>query len=184
MISISGCSDNPVEPKPIDTSKLMPLAINNKWEYLADYKNSSGSSDRTDLLRITIESDSLIDTLHWFRAYNPNTNLFYLNRSDGLWIKENLNEARLAFKYPGTSGTIYQSGNLSVNIQAENIKISVSAGEFNCYKYVTYTTSPTTDSIYYYFAPGYGMILRDLYQFENNLYHLKERWSLIGLRLH
>lgn len=182
---ILSCSDKPVEPEQINTSVIMPLAVNNNWKYEANYYNTAGAGDSSKNLILFISKDTLIDSTNWYKIPGNSIDIFYQNRSDGLWIKEDTNSERLGFLFPVTSDTVYISGNTQIITADLMFPITtVLAGQFSCLKYTIVQAPDHSDSIICYLSPGYGLIRQDIYRFDNNRYYLAERWELTSLLLY
>lgn len=178
----AGCSDKSVEPPKIDTSVIMPLAENNLWQYSVSYINANGFHDSIKQASIIITHDTTIDSQHWYAAASNTRLLFYQNRSDGLWIKENSDSAYLIYKYPAIQGESYQAGNNSITVIAQYQPIFAYAGDFKCYAYSVIENIPLADSMVYYVAPGYGLIDMVVLKWENSTYRVAEGWSLTYAR--
>ena len=182
---IFSCSDKVVEPEQIDTSVITPLAVNNNWKYEAGYYNTAGAEDSSKSLILFISKDTLIDTTTWYKIPGNSLDIFYQNRSNGLWIKEDSISERLGFLYPVNADTIYISGSTWISASSTMIPITTSsAGQFSCLKYTIVQAMDHSDSIICYLSPGFGLIRQDIYRFDNNRYYLAERWLLTSLLLY
>ena len=129
-----------------DIGIIMPLAIGNNWVY---------EDDDGDLSEVNITSEIDIDGITW---YIDNSNNFYRNNSEGLWIYD-LEDDRegLLIKYPIDINESY------IDISGERYTCNSTditfANYTNCHEY--YTRNEINNGVIefiLYFKPNIGMV--------------------------
>jgi hypothetical protein len=186
IIVFTSCNDNSSNPNS-NSSEIYPLKIGNYWKYHSKLFYPSGEIYEQDTMLAKVVSDTIINNEKMFSmltVVNEYTaQLFYLNKSDGLYIYNfsNNNKLMLAYKYPGTKGEKYyfELSDEDMIIEETDISYTTPAGTFKCYKY-TLIDNEIYDKFVYYLAPGVGLIATEIYDhYQNGIYQLHMKDELI-----
>jgi hypothetical protein len=154
--------------KDSEGNQIMPLSVGNVWEFVDENGRDATS------IRIVDRVD--IDGQKWYRSADQ---VCFRNGNGGLWAYyEYDNNYELVFKYPASIGDIYnidEHGYDSVKVVSKDTRVSVPAGEFDCYHYVSYSGETKYDQ---YACPGIGLV-KMTYSFYGSVYEFNlEYYSL------
>jgi hypothetical protein len=136
---------------------IMPLAVGNQWEFLAEVIDTlTGQIDST-LEIVSIVRDTLIQTEQWFIDGSGEV---YTNRIEGLWGLSQGGQPYLFLKFPATIGDSY-FGNPdlveTIRVDSTATLRSVPHGFHICYLYTGTVFDPTIKYKYYY-KPNFGPV--------------------------
>ncbi|MBN1213218.1 MAG: hypothetical protein JXA92_11645 [candidate division Zixibacteria bacterium] len=153
-----GCSDDDDDDTSIKV--IMPLAVGNQWSYRSFVQDSLGVQRDTTLLDLTIYNDTVINDIHWYITtdeYPYKVSSLIAHRDDGLWAYGP--PPYLIIKYPAEIFDTWTTpgGAYEYKLTAKGVILTVPAGTFSCYKYISHA-SGSEDSTLNYYAPGYGLI--------------------------
>ena len=150
---------------------LCPLVTGNYWVY--EQKEYADFGDTVlvtsiDTITISVGADTVVngfDVHKYFRSDYDTVTYFYANLDDGLYEIARLYSTNdtffvwsapfLLFKFPGNVGELFGSYGNETEIRSTDTTISVPAGDFECYSYMT-AEYPYT--FFYNFCPNIGYI--------------------------
>lgn len=158
----------PVEIIVGDTTVIMPLAIGNRWIYeVSQFDSVAGEfiPARVDTFEVT--GDTLIEDKVWYIVSNmiPDGGRI-INLEGGLWQYRPGTETFLFLKFPVNEGAEYPTkigpSMVKNRVTGVDLRLTVPAGMFTCYKYSQFIRPPGV-TIDYYFQPGVGGIRMCVY---------------------
>lgn len=176
LLAVAGGCSGSTEPF-VSGNDLMPLAIGNRWIYVADTLIPGYEHDT-----IEIAEDMILgwNRERWFRSRETarNYGVLYTNRADGLWINPTIDFTYLQHYglHPARKGDVFNHDTLpGVSLDGTTVdtfataavvrairRVTVPAGIFNCYVYTQRSISQSTgDTLYgdeYFIAPGVGIV--------------------------
>jgi len=165
ILLILSCSENNTDSN--DPKKeIWPLAVGNKWTYtFFSYHSSNVDSIKNKgTFEYYIPYSKIVDGVEWFAfaELGDNPNIFFANKSDGLWVTEHLHDTSdfnpqntgLAYKYPTYVGEYNPKDSSGFKTVSINDLLNTPAGSFNCIKYIQ--AKDETSSMY--LAPGIGLV--------------------------
>jgi hypothetical protein len=147
------------------TVKIMPLAMNNQWDFKVVRVDSLGDTLQSLAQSMIIIGDTSVSGTTWYQyqmGFSQSTGPFPMmaNKNDGLWAAgpDAGDLPYMLAKYPASVGEIWTnaSGSDTFSVEAVDLNITVPAGTYDCMKYVIHR--PTGDSTHSYFAPGVGLV--------------------------
>jgi len=172
-----------------ENSGIMPLAVGNKWVY--DVTISDTVNDHQEYNdSIAIIDDTLVGNEMWFK---DQMGRLYTNRADGLWQLTS-GQPMLLVKYPANVGDSFMTelnysgygGSPKMQLAEKAVNISVSVGNFQCYRYHQMVGGFCSFPAEYYYQPLIGLIrfgcAPDRYCSQQGF--LRKRWDLVRLELH
>ena len=128
------CSDNvsPIENEELD---LIPLKLDNEWEYEQTTSDSTGKIDYIDYNIESVLKDTVISNIRWYQ-FNTSNYIWYTNKEDGYWSYIIANKShstdsdttQLVFKKDYYRGENFHA----FDVIAVDTMIIVPAGKFNC----------------------------------------------------
>ena len=164
----SNCSES-TEPDVL-SKDLIPLKINNSWNYKQTVYDSSGVIVRVENQSSTIIKDTIILSQLWYSFSDVPDGIWYTNKTDGYWafVKANtgstLNDSSLlVYKYPTKVGDIYGDADSPIEVVSIDEEITVPAGSFKAiHIIINYLSSQKylRDSFEIFIAPQIGVIKR------------------------
>ena len=193
LFILVSCKDNTTSP--VVQNVIWPLAVDNYWEIKMINYDSLGNVASSLIDTTKVVSDSMctsgkIYKLKFFNDSNVHYNDEYAcNKSDGFYMVNKIQDSILAimlYKYPCLQGEQYYLDSTFVKIESTNESVNVSAGVFNCYKYVI----EINNGFFWgksisYMSPGVGQILFEYYIGPNvNNYKINMRQELLSYKLY
>ena len=164
----SNCSES-TEPDVL-SQDLIPLKINNSWNYKQTDYDSSGVIYRVENQSSTIIKDTTILSQLWYSFSDVPDGIWFTNKTDGYWafVKANtgsvLNDSSLlVYKYPTKVGDIYGDADSPIEVVSIDEEITVPAGSFKAIHMIkNYLSSQNylRDSFEIFIAPQIGVIKR------------------------
>ena len=177
VLFLAGCGGEEGEPDAdtrqgiietrVGTGKIIPLAAGHKWIYevrALDTTVNALRAFRVDTFHVV--RDTIINNGQWFEIDGLGRDRgFGTNLPDGFWYARPGENPFLFAKYPAAVGDTFTStiGEIEAKttVAATDLKISTSAGDFYCYKYMQ-KIGPQEMTTNYYFAPGVGLIKMEI----------------------
>lgn len=150
-------------------TRLIPFKLNNSWESVHFYYDSSGNVIDTLNTVDTILKDTVISGMRFY-SYGSLI-YYYTNKDDGVWLYEfsfgGTEEHYLYFKYPCNKGDTYPfpfgRPHAVVSIISTNQSVQVEAGTFSCILY-RFDLEGLDSYLNIYIAPGIGIVKAESYQ--------------------
>jgi hypothetical protein len=115
----------------------------------------------------------------WYKTYISagsgyiTAEVFQLNRADGLWNRDYIEEPNLAVKFPAQVGDIFYSGepddpqdtmyHRRTYVLSTDTIITTPAGTFSCYAYGYYYNNSQTLAQQIFYSPTVGYIKEEIY---------------------
>lgn len=195
--SIMSCNYSTIPQNNSSNDVLVPLKVGNYWEY----SNSSGKDFSVNyeiILKFITEND---DSIYGKLAYGPlvevggysliyNSDSGYYNGGEVRTIlHDTLLTKILLAKYPVNVGDEWETNTISSDSLDKYKCISKSkfvvtpAGTFNCIVYKKYNTEFDEYEYRYYYTPGVGLILTELYEEKSTGLVLLRSEKLIGYKI-
>lgn len=161
MITCSNKS-NPVDGT--GRNEIIPLNINNTWNYHFTAFDTSGIINFSFNVSDKIMGDTIINGQRWY--FQDKGSLFFTNKSNGYYTFDryamDTAKINLAYKYPSIKGDKYSYW----KVVKSDTQITVPAGNFICVLYSYRLKSKESFSYYdVYINPGIGRIKTVTYGF-------------------
>ncbi len=144
-----------------DTTVILPLAVGNRWTYdVSQFDTVAGEfiPFRVDTFEVT--RDTVIEDEVWYivEGMIPEGGRT-INREGGLWQYRPDTDTFLFLKYPAEVGVEYVTkigpSNVMNRVVGNDVRLTVPAGTFTCYKYSQLIQHPGI-TVDFYFQPGVG----------------------------
>lgn len=163
---IYSCSES-TEP---DSSNfnLVPLAIGNQWKYKMTTYDSTGSVINQQSGTRTIDVDTIINGVTWYRYAYDFPGVWNTNKSDGywqfleadtLWFRNDT--SWIEYKFPTSVGDVYGNPEYPKEVVSVSDRISVPAGIFKVIHIKQdLSNNNNASQVYFetYICPGIGFV--------------------------
>lgn len=151
------CSDTALPPA-VFPGVIMPLRVNNMWEYEVTILDRAGSTIGLFIDSTRIVAEREIADEKWFV---DDDGVVQMNRSDGRWIFSGV--AYLAEKYPAMLNDTYMLSDsvTMIYVAGVNEPVRLPIGTFSTYVYRRTRGGVLTAELY--FAPNTGLVKLDRY---------------------
>jgi len=161
----AGC-DKILGPDSQEPQKLiMPLSVGSWWVQESTVYGKSGEQKTLSVDTIRVLRDTLISDQKWTIVLEYGSENLYRNTSLGFWLRYR-GDSLLKYKYPAAVTDTFQcySGNSSTKVISIDSTVTVPAGSFHCYVYLTSGGGSTTRSHWVDFcSPGLGLVYVEFY---------------------
>ncbi len=177
-----GCSkDKGTESEADPGGDIMPLAVENRWDYRVYVFPESGSPfDYLDSILIlgTDTTDNVI-------SYVANGLDLFLNRHNGLWyLPASGGEWSLLMKYPANVDDVWTTGGygeFAMSLLSKSATVQTPYGDYTCYKYVREYRYGGRGAAYFYLVPQVGIVQYEYLDTTNT--RIEEQGQLTNLHL-
>ncbi|MES2766499.1 MAG: hypothetical protein V4642_11550 [Bacteroidota bacterium] len=179
LVSIASCSDNSTEPDSAKSEGIIPLKVGNQWIFKRYEIDSTGNqiAEYRDTMKIT--GTKMFGSEVWYKTYISagsgyiTAEVFQLNRADGLWNRDYIEEPNLSIKFPAKVGDTFFSGepddpqdtmyHRKMHVISTDTMITTPAGTFKCYAYAYYYNNSQILAQTLFYSPAIGYIKEELY---------------------
>lgn len=151
-------------------NRLIPFKLNNSWEYVHFFYDTSGNVISLDTTITQVVKDTVISGIRFYKYGNYSID-HYTTKEDGIWLYEfhldSTEEHSLYFKYSCKKGDTYPfilgRPHAVVSILSTNQSVQVEAGTFSCILY-RFDLEGLDSYLNIYIAPGIGIVKYENFQ--------------------
>ena len=153
------------------TSDILPLGVNNAWNFIGTHYDSLGSIIATGSISSNILSDTVIQGTTWYFHNSTilDPSVLFAEKADGLWglsLSPTQGFSALFLKYPAIANETYPSLHFDTDtslvvVISTNQAITVPAGTFSCHHY--HLSLLGSDIADFYLSPGTGWVRVEIY---------------------
>ncbi|MBM2815360.1 MAG: hypothetical protein HW421_2122 [Ignavibacteria bacterium] len=171
LFLVCACKENSSTPSG-SSNEIIPLKIGNIWNFKISEYDSKGNIINTSEMTYYVFKDSVIEGIKAYcmkftTPFSEEISEYTYNKPDGYYTTYTI-EGKVyhdwMYKYPGSAGDLFQSGEYTIKILSISESVSTPAGTFKCYKYHNIVELPS----FVFLCPDVGPVKMEHYDYDNN----------------